>query len=119
MLHYNKLYQSLKKVSAEWHAGHVEIGLYHDYLKFYEDGTVISCNDSSKDELDKWFHRDNHEAFFGKSIYKKNGDTISFEIPAAAGVLKYEGQVQNDRIVLFVENRPVGFRNVDLFEVVD
>lgn len=42
-LQYKTLYQSLKKVYGEWHSGHVEWGYLWNYLKFYDDGTVIYC----------------------------------------------------------------------------
>jgi hypothetical protein len=41
MLQYNKLYQSLKKVSAEWHAGHVQWDYSWYYIKFFNDGRFI------------------------------------------------------------------------------
>ncbi len=49
MIKYNKLYQSLKKVSAEWHAGHVQWFYTWNYLKFYSDGICISASMAGDD----------------------------------------------------------------------
>ena len=78
MIQYDKLYQSLKKVSAEWHAGHVEWGYSWFYLKFYEDGIVIKTylNGEDENEINAWFN------------------------PSAEGVIKGKYLIDNDRIFI-------------------
>lgn len=49
MIKYNTLYQSLKKVSAEWHAGHIDWFYTWNYLKFYEDGVFIYASIAGND----------------------------------------------------------------------
>lgn len=49
MIYYNSLYQSLKKVSAEWHAGHIEWFYTWNYLKIYEDGVFIYASIAGND----------------------------------------------------------------------
>ncbi|MEQ8581076.1 MAG: hypothetical protein RIC30_08715 [Marinoscillum sp.] len=119
MLQYNKLYQSLKKVTAEWHAGHVEYSFYWDFMRFYDDGTVISCNNNSNQSLNNWFYRENRDAYFNRGTFEKKNNIISLRIPVAAGVLEYEGQIQPDKLVLFVENNVTKYRSVDYFELID
>ncbi|MCX6312029.1 MAG: hypothetical protein NT084_10400 [Bacteroidetes bacterium] len=49
MIKFNALYQSLKKVSAEWHAGHVQWQYSWYYLKCFEGGTFVYALFSSED----------------------------------------------------------------------
>lgn len=49
MLEYNKLYQSLKKISADWHAGHIQWQYYWNYFMFFSDGTLIEATIASED----------------------------------------------------------------------
>jgi hypothetical protein len=59
MLKYNTLYQSLKKVSAEWHAGHVEWSYSWYYFKFFSDNTFIyaSINGDDFNQINEWFNK--------------------------------------------------------------
>jgi hypothetical protein len=117
MLQYNKLYQSLKKVSAEWHSGHVQWGYYWDFLKFYKDGKVISCNNSNNDiqKINSWFSIENNDAYFNRGIYTIKDNKISITISVAVGQLVYEGEIQNDGIVLHVQNTVTKYSNWDFF----
>lgn len=49
MLYYNKLYQSLKKASGDWHAGIAQWFFSWNYFKFYEDGVFITASIASDD----------------------------------------------------------------------
>jgi hypothetical protein len=99
MLKYNTLYQSLKKVSAEWHAGHVQWGFAWDYLKFYEDGTVISCySNGDTDNIDKWFNKDNSESPFSKGTFElKSNATLEIKL---SGSLQMDGNAMNRYLIL-------------------
>ena len=57
MLQYDKLYQSLKKVTRDWHAGHLEWSYCWYYLKFYENGIVIKSLIGSDNisVINNWF----------------------------------------------------------------
>ena len=90
MLQYNKIYQSLKKVSAEWHAGHVQWEYYWDYLKFYEDGTVIRASIAS----------DNFEKI--NLNFKKNNPNIDkgkFEVSEKEIKLQFSEKKQSGELV--------------------
>jgi hypothetical protein len=71
MLQYNKLYQSLKKVGGEWHAGHFQWYYYWNYIKFFEDGTLIesSINSDDSDKIQLNFMPDNQNISHGKYTY--------------------------------------------------
>jgi hypothetical protein len=71
MLQYNKLYQSLKKVSAEWHAGNVLWDYSWEYLKFYEDGTVIYASIQGEDieQINQWFNQSAEYVSKGKYTF--------------------------------------------------
>lgn len=78
MLQYNKLYQSLKKVSAEWHAGHVQWAYCWNYFRFYEDGVFIyaSIQGNNIEDISKSFTRNSPNSTTGK--FKLNNTTITF-----------------------------------------
>lgn len=80
MLQYNKLYQSLKKVGGEWHAGHFQWYYYWNYIKFFEDGTLIeaSINSDDSDKIQLNFMPGNQNISHGKYIY--NGDELIMEL---------------------------------------
>ncbi len=83
MLQYDQLYQSLKKVSAEWHAGTLQWRFVWDYLKFYDTGEFIIC--SSSDNLDSvrnWLHlhKENPGIISGTyNIDQNNGISATYE----------------------------------------
>lgn len=76
-LQYNKLYQSLKKVYGEWHAGHVEWGYHWYYLKFYEeDNTFIYSliDGDNPDKINRWFNKSTQGVTHG--TFKKDNQHL-------------------------------------------
>lgn len=97
MLHYNKLYQSLKKVSAEWHAGHVEWFYTWNYLKFFEDGGFISASIASEDPnlINKAFLRGAENTTHGKfELRNSNLIKLSFDN------VNVDGAINNDDSII-------------------
>ena len=113
MLQYNTTYQSLKKVTAEWHAGHLQWEYSWNYLKFYEDGSVMYCTTSNKpNELD-WFHINNKEAFFYSGSFSiKTNSMLEIEIPVEIGVLNFDGLMSNNQLILRSTNSQMGINNI-------
>jgi hypothetical protein len=113
MLQYNKLYQSLKKVSAEWHANNVLWDYSWKYLKFYEDGTVINCvSNGDIENINEWFVKGNRDTGFsiGKySIVRNN--FIEINLPAMIGVIKMDGLILKYKLILRSSNN-----EMNLFE---
>lgn len=69
------------------------------YLRFYEDGTVISITTAGKPEnLLRWFKKGHESVATGNYILKDN--TISFTLTSKEGKVSYEG-------VLYPENKLV------------
>jgi hypothetical protein len=86
MLKYNILYLSLKKVSAEWHAGTPQWEYYWYVIKFYKNGTLIYAKTTEKglESIDDWFIMENlhitnghYEYFPEKGNLKINLDDVS------------------------------------------
>jgi hypothetical protein len=120
MLKYNTLYQSLKKVSAEWHAGHVQWEYVWSYLKFYEDATVIYCSSSNNTNNLKWFSKENKEAFFYKGTYIINAHKIEINIPATIGNLNFDGEINANSLVLRLNNTSTNLKEFwDLYSIPD
>ncbi len=106
MLQYNKLYQSLKKVSAEWHAGHVQWEYSWNYLKFYEDGTAIYVSSNGQPNELNWLDKDNKKAFFYKGNFNiQSNFKLEIQIPVQIGVLKFSGVITNHQLILSVTNQ--------------
>ena len=116
MLHYNKLYQSLKKVNGEWHAGHVEWGYTWIYLKFFEKGTCILgyIGDEKAESINTWFTENHPDSSIGTFNLKNDSISINFNLN-----VKNEGQIQGDKIILHSVSKinPVG--TWDIFTLVE
>ena len=71
MLQYDTLYQSLKKVTAEWHAGHVQWQYSWLYFKFFDDGTFIYASYSSDDfeKINSGFNKESVNTFHLRGNY--------------------------------------------------
>lgn len=102
MMKFGKLYQSLKHVSAEWHAGNVQWSYCWDYLRFYEDGLVISCySNGDIEEIERWFRADNSNVPYSKGEFKiGNNQVIEITLPALIGSIEMDGSVFSDYIIL-------------------
>ena len=102
MLKYNTLYQSLKKVSAEWHAGHVQWSFCWDYFKFYEDGLVINAYTPTDNVsvINTWFDINNKSGEFPIGKYKISEDKISIELKSFNLTTIIDGAIINNALVL-------------------
>ena len=119
MLQYNTIYQSLKKVSAEWHAGHVQWGYSWNYLKFYEDGTFIYCSSRGEPKDLSWFTRDNKEAVIYKGNYSVNNSKLSAKIIVSIGELEIDGIIISNNLILRTSNQKMNsYENWDEYKVV-
>ncbi len=109
MLQYNKLYQSLKKVHGEWHAGHVEWGYSWNYLKFYEDGTVIYCSTGDRHDLiNQWFNKENSGTPFSRGQFVINqNNTIELTIKTMLGSITMDGNILQTKLILRKTNHEV------------
>jgi hypothetical protein len=107
MIKYNTLYQSLKKVSAEWHAGTVLWEHSWNYLKFYEDGTVIYCSSNGNlKNINKWFDNENKDSHFSKGTYKIiRNNFIEIHLSAMIGSIKMDGVILDEKLILRSSNR--------------
>lgn len=119
MIKYNKLYQSLKKVSAEWHAGHVEWGYTWNYLKFYESGIVISVpSNGDIEKINEWFTLENFTG--SKGTFTIKGNRIDADIPIAIGKLHLDGCVFEESLILRSTNKEMNlYENWDEYKVVN
>jgi hypothetical protein len=64
------------------------------YLKFYEDGTVISISaNGTPEQINKWFKKD-HESV-SKGSYTINGDAINFSTTYKEIQVEYSGKIMN------------------------
>ena len=103
-LQYNTVYQSLKKVSAEWHAGHVEWSYSYNYLKFYSDGTFLYVKSNDDIEsLKDWFNIDVFSGPKGKFTFDYN--RIEANIPASIGTLYLDGCAYENKLIIREYNK--------------
>ncbi|MEO6904692.1 MAG: hypothetical protein ABI315_16310 [Bacteroidia bacterium] len=77
MLKYNTLYQSLKKISVEWHASIPQWEYYWYVFKFFEDGTFIYSRTTEKglENIKSWFTKENiniTKGLFEYNLLKEN-----------------------------------------------
>ncbi|MBN4072961.1 hypothetical protein JYT74_02855 [Crocinitomix catalasitica] len=75
MLQYGKLYQSLKKVSGEWHQSGVHWEHIWFYYRFFENNTLIFTSVGSEDHkaINSWFDKDYSDGVTGTFDIKSNG----------------------------------------------
>jgi hypothetical protein len=64
------------------------------YLRFYDDGTVISyCTAGKPETLLKWFSKNDNSSMKGKYVVKAD-TTISFSVKGADGEVVYNGSLK-------------------------
>ncbi|MBI3133320.1 MAG: hypothetical protein HYZ14_01485 [Bacteroidetes bacterium] len=97
MIQYEKLYQSLKKISAEWHAGHVEWQYCWDYIKFFADGTFIQASilGDSFDKINTSFNKESANVTHGTFVLEK-GRNINLNF----GATQINGAINNDGSII-------------------
>jgi hypothetical protein len=119
MIHYNELYQSLKRVSAEWHAGHVEWSYVWSYLKFYENDVVLSVSSNGDiKEIDEWLVPERFTG--GKGFFKISNNTIDADIPGAVGKLHLDGCILEKSLILRSTNKEMNlFESWDEYKLVN
>lgn len=71
----------------------------HSYLRFYEDGTVISVPTTAEGDHSKivyWFNKENAEDFkhFSHGIYETTGRTVQFYTESSVGRVNYSGIIR-------------------------
>lgn len=98
MLYYNnKLYQSLKKVSGNWHSGHVEWFFVWNYFKFFDDGVFITASiaGDETEEITDAFVKGALNVTHGKFNVDGRLLTLSFE-----GGVNINAYINNDRSIV-------------------
>ena len=72
---------------------------YTSYLRFYSDGTVITASSTGTIiEIKRWFNKENSD--ISKGIYRIVEEKISFQSKSSNGVVEYNGQVYENKIIL-------------------
>jgi hypothetical protein len=102
MIKFNCIYQSLKKVSGEWHAGHYEWMYIWNYCQFFEDGRMAYYTFSSEDTdaIKKWFVSDDNNGVRGTyECENDNGRVIIGENESPLSIY-------NDRIIIHWNSGP-------------
>lgn len=69
------------------------------YLRFYEDGTVIIVSTSGDlPSISSWFHKDHPNV--GRGNFLKEDDKVKFSILYAEGSVDYQGFIRDDGLTL-------------------
>jgi hypothetical protein len=92
----------------------------HNYLRFYNDGQVISAATNCEGkvaEMKDWFHRTAGEVSKGRCHV--DGTKISFYITGPTGVIRYKGKVTDDQIELTWKSGSDGQRGHDVYKFID
>jgi hypothetical protein len=112
MLKYNKLYQSLKKVSAEWHAGHLQWHYYWNYIIFFDDGSLIeaSINNDDFQNIKLNFTKNNQNVTHGNYIFDEREIIIQLNEITFKGSETLEGNI----VIQFLNNL-----NWDKYYIID
>jgi hypothetical protein len=79
MIYQNILYQSLKNVTAEWHAGHLQWDYIWSYIKFFDDGSFIyaSIQSDNLKAINKSFNKNSNNVTEGR--FAINGSLLALQ----------------------------------------
>lgn len=71
----------------------------HSYLRFYEDGAVLSVSTTAEGEhsqIVNWFNKENAEDFnhFSHGVYETTGRTVQFHTESSFGRVSYNGIIR-------------------------
>ncbi len=90
---------------------------YWYYLRFYSDGTVITCSSTGQqNQIVHWFNKENSLVSVGH--YKIMGSLISFSVSSDCGVVDYAGEIVGNTIVVHSYSHINGHRSLAEFRQV-
>ena len=97
MLQYNTTYQSLKKVTAEWHASIAQWEYYWYLFKFFPDGTYIYSRVTERElaSINDWFTKENNHLTTGIFEYhhQKGSLNIFFKEVSLNASVTYQNKL--------------------------
>lgn len=106
-LRYDGLYQS----AGLWEGAVV-------YLRFYDDGTVLSVSSSGRpDQVAAWFNKAHPSSSMGK--YDLHGSRLEFTTVGKDDTFDYAGSMSGDEIVLTEHSHRNGFATESVFHFVE
>jgi hypothetical protein len=74
-------------------------GIATSYIRFFEDGVVVSVSAMAKpDDVKPWLNADNENVSIG--AYALFEDNVAFAAKSDVGSVDYVGKVMNDKLVL-------------------
>jgi hypothetical protein len=86
-----------------------EEGEYYLYVRFFEDGTVITASSDGKpEEVIGWFQKGH--PYVSTGAYSLSGDEIAFSAASATGVVDYSGQINGLTLFLRSHSQINGFQ---------
>jgi len=84
------------------------------YLRFYEDGTVLSVtSEGSPEQVGKWLNKSHAHALKGQ--YTLQGAQIRFVLESPLGKIEYEGNVKEDSLELKWYSHITGYRGTSTY----
>jgi hypothetical protein len=90
---------------------------YTAYLRFYSDGMVINVSATgSAAQVARWFTRENKAV--QKGYYSVSGPTLRFSATSKEGTVDYEGNMEDQKLVLRSHSHVNDHRDVEEFEFV-
>ena len=77
-----------------------EVLCYTEYIRFYEDGTVIITNSTGTiSQIKEWFNKENTKIDY-KEKYEIVKNKISFQTTTVDGKVDYDGQIYDNKLIL-------------------
>lgn len=74
---------------------------YSSYIRFYEDGTVITAYSKTAPQyMKKWFFKDTIKSGIGKGNFILTNNRIRFTATSFSGIVEYEGRIYGNTIII-------------------
>jgi len=85
----------------------------NQYIRFYDDGTVITVTSTGTiTQIKNWFDK-NNKSPFSRGKYVVTGDSITFQSTSEAGRVDYNGKILDNKLILNIHSHINGFRASD------
>ena len=105
MIRYDGLYQA-------------EEDNYYLYVRFFEDGTVITASSNGEpEEVIGWFQKDH--PYVSTGAYAIDGQDVTFSAASATGVVDYSGRLEEEKLLLHSNSQINGFQTESEYHFVE